>query len=472
MKELNNFQVIIAGAGPAGLLLAQKLAEQDVRVAVFEPKREGTLGHDWSDAVEKSALASAGFEIPKLNGARYAGKLVKKSEGDHNLFEPHCIKPLQIRSPDLTCIVPGGVDFQYITTDRTVLGHMLAQRAVGAGASIFYRHRAERILGRTDATLENIRVNGMRVTDLEQQQSVEVKADITVDATGLGSMLRIGLSGEPVISAPFGNSDLAYACRTVRRLDTRRAPEDDLVDHYRYGAYRGYFWTHIHHDDSIDVGGGVREEPGRVDPMAIIEEMIAERPSITNEKLRGGGGIVLVGKSPFSLVAPGFAAVGDAAGQVIPTTGCGVGGAMTGALLAAGVIKAALDRKDHSLAALWPCNYVWFSGRGSQFAALSALKEILQDLSHEEISFLMRNGIMTSQMLTPAINGVFKAPDLSTKARTLARGFSRPGLLLKLNRANSIGEKIFRHYRDYPQKWDPKSFGAWVDKTRKLFGKV
>ncbi|MGM0403762.1 MAG: NAD(P)/FAD-dependent oxidoreductase [Thermodesulfobacteriota bacterium] len=472
MQNRVDYQVVIAGAGPAGLLLAQKLAEQSVSVAVYEPREENALGHDWSDAVEKSALNAAGFDVPEALDGRYAGKLVKTSEEDGNLFEPHCIAPLEIRSPDLSCTVDGGVEFRYITTDRKALARMLVQRAVEAGAAIFYRHRAENLLGDTAFGLENIRVSGMRVTDLENRQSFDVSARIAVDATGLGAMLRTGFSGESTVNRKFEGGELAYACRTVRRLDANRAKSDDLVDHYRYGAYRGYFWTHLHHPDSVDVGGGVREEPGRVDPMDIIEEMIADRPSITGEKLRGGGGTVLVGKSPFSLVASGFAAVGDAAGQVIPTTGCGVGGAMTGALLSAGVIHAALKKNDCSIKALWPYNYVWFSGRGSHFAALSALKDILQDLSHEEISFLMQKGIMNSKTLTPAINGVFAAPDISDIFRTLANGFSRPGLLMKLNRANSIGRKIFLHYRKYPDKWDPEAFSRWVETARKLYEKI
>ena len=472
MKNNNDFQVIIAGAGPAGLLAAEKLAEQGVSVAVYEPGKENTLGHDWSDAVEKSALDAAGFEMPDIMDGRYVGKLVKTSEADDNLFEPHCIQPLEIRSPDLSCTVPDGVEFRYITTDRKVLNRMLAERAAIAGATIFYRHRAETLLGDTGSALEKIHVHGMRVTDLESKRSFDVSAHVTVDATGLGSTLRTGLSAEPVINRKFEGGDLAYACRTVRRLDAGRAAGVDLVDHYRYGAFKGYFWTHLHHPDSVDVGGGVREEPGRVDPMDIIEEMIAARPAITGEKLRGGGGLVLVGKSPFSLVASGFAAIGDAAGQVIPMTGCGVGGALTGALLSAGVIQAALKKNDCSLKSLWPCNYVWFSGRGSHFAALAALKDILQDLSHEEISFLMKKGIMNSKTLTPAINGVFAAPDLSDIFNTLANGFYRPGLLMKLNRANSIGKKVFVHYRNYPAKWDPEAFSRWVQKAGRLFGKT
>ena len=472
-KIKTTYRVAIAGAGPAGLLLAQKLAEKGISVAVFEAGDEESLGHDWSDAVEKGALASAGFELPEVVSGRYTGTTVKQSEQDDNLFEPHRIDPLEIRSPDLSCTVEGGVEFRYITTDRKALARRLVRRAMDAGAELFFRHRAEMLLGDTEGSLEAIRISGLRVSARDGSGTFDVSADVTVDATGIASRLRRSLAGAPELGRKFAGPELAYACRRVCRLDPSKAPADDLADHYRYGAYRGYFWTHLHHDDSIDVGGGVREEPGRVDPADIIGEMIQNRPSITREVIRGGGGPVLVGRSPFSMVASGFVTVGDAAGQVIPTTGCGVGGAMNGALLAAGIIEAAVKRGDCSIKALWPINYVWFSGRGSHFAALCAVKDLLQALSHEEISFLMKKGIMNRRTLSPAINGVFDTPGPGESLRAAGAGISRPGLLLKIARANLLGAKILRHYRtSYPDRWDPAAFTRWAERAGKLFQRV
>ena len=87
MKNQMSFQVVIAGAGPGGALLARQLAAAGVSVAVYELKKEGTLGHNWSDAVETTATAAAGFEMPAVENGRYRGKLVKNSEEDGNLFE-------------------------------------------------------------------------------------------------------------------------------------------------------------------------------------------------------------------------------------------------------------------------------------------------------------------------------------------------------------------------------------------------
>ena len=470
----NNYQVVVAGAGPGGALLARDLARAGVKVAVYEAGLETETGHNWSDAIEKSALAAAGFAMPSIGPNGYEGPLVKKNENDANLFEPHAMRRLQIWAPDLSGKTRTDVDFRYITTDRIVLNRMLRQQAVEAGAHFFYDHRAEGLLGKIDVPLEDIRVEGMRVTDRRQKQTTAVHAHVTVDATGYRSMLRTGLTQATPINRPYTKGDLAVVFRTVRQLDTDRAEKDNLTDHYRYGAYRGYFWTHKHHPDVIDVGGGVKEAPDRVNPRDIVDEMIRERPSITTEELRGGGGTVLVGRSPYSLAASGFLAIGDAAGQVIPTTGCGAGGAMVGAMLAAQTIIGALEQENTRIDALWGYNRKWFGGpgRGNHFAALAALKEILQDLSHEELAFLMRQDILSGEMLTPSINGIFEVPDIKATLKTLRRGISRPGLLLQLNRATTMGKKIFRHYSQYPTVWDGKTFAAWVQKADALFSTI
>jgi flavin-dependent dehydrogenase len=472
METQKEFQVAIAGAGPAGALLAGELARRGISVAVFEAGKEENLGHPWSDAIEKSALAAAGFEIPAVVNGAYKGRLVKKDETDANLFESHAVLNLEIRAPDLSCKTKTGVEFRYITTDRKVLNRMLLARANQAGARIFYEHRADQLLGATDGDLPEACVSGMRVTDMVSKTTRDISADVAVDATGYLSRLRTGLLRATALNRKYEKRDLAYACRTVRKLDRSKTASDDLTDHYQYGAHKGYFWTHLHSEGVIDVGGGVPDEPGSVNPKTIIADMISKRPSITAREIRGGGGIVLVGRSPYSLTASGFCAVGDSAGQVIPTTGCGVGGALDGARMAANVIASALEKRDCGIANLWEYNRLWFSGRGSHLAALSALKEILQDLNHEEISFLMRKNILSGEMLTPSINGVFQAPGPGEMVRTLINGISRPGLLLKLNNATTLGKKVFSHYRNYPGKWSADAFAAWTAKADALFGRI
>ncbi len=473
MKK-KTFSVVIAGAGPAGLLLARDLARAGMQVTVYDKRKKSAKAHDWSDAIEYGALRDAGFDMPVIQAGDYRGRLVKKSPSGKGLFERHVVNPLQIWAPDFSCKTVADVEFGYILTDRIALDEMLRNEAQKAGAKMRFGYEAVGLLGQMAGGLGKIRIEGLRARELKSGKMVNVRADVTVDATGIASALRTLLSASGSLERPFEAGDLAYACRTVRALDRKKLGPGGIPDHYRYGAHKGYFWTHLHDDETIDVGGGVKDEPGRVDPAAVIKEIIASYPAITKREFRKGAGSVLVGRSPWSLVASGFLAIGDAAGQVIPTTGCGVGAGLVGAMFAAQTIAEASLRGDAGIDVLWTYNRRWFveSGRGANLAALGALKDILQNLSHEELAFLIRKDILSGEMLTPSINGIFFAPDPRTMMKTLVNGISRPGLLLKLNRATSMGTKVYAHYRGYPVTWNSRTFERWMAGAERIFSAI
>lgn len=144
---------------------------------------------------------------------------------------------------------------------------------------------------------------------------------------------------------------------------------------------------------------------------------------------------------------------------------------MMGGKFAAAAVASAAEQGKNDCAALWEYNRKWFveSKRGANYAGLTALRNILQDLTHEDISFLFRKDILSGAMLTDSINGIFTLPDLPTMAKTLVRGITRPGLLLKLNAATTIGTKIYKHYLAYPRRWNPSRFEEWKTKADQLF---
>ena len=65
MPENKDFHIIIIGAGPGRTLLARECARRGIKVTLYEKGTYENLGHDWSDAVERSALEAAGFPIPE-----------------------------------------------------------------------------------------------------------------------------------------------------------------------------------------------------------------------------------------------------------------------------------------------------------------------------------------------------------------------------------------------------------------------
>ena len=75
----DKFKVVVAGAGPGGCIFARDLAKAGIDVTVYEKGEYETIGHDWSDAMERSALAETGFDAP-FEGSLNTGPLVKRKD--------------------------------------------------------------------------------------------------------------------------------------------------------------------------------------------------------------------------------------------------------------------------------------------------------------------------------------------------------------------------------------------------------
>jgi len=262
------------------------------------------------------------------------------------------------------------------------------------------------------------------------------------------------------------------AWREVRKYEPGQNSNQAVTDYYRYGFHTGYQWSHIHNEKSIDIGAGVKNDPDSPDPADLIEDFINRHPAVKTERLRGGRSLCIVGRPLSSLVSNGFLVIGDAASMSVPTTGCGAGSAILVALWAAEVIVEAAKEQRHDLEKLWAINTRFFrqSRRGTSFAALSRLREMLQALTHSELDFLFANDLLDAKTLENAVNGIFVPPGLPKKIKSLLAGFPKIDLLLKLNAAISSASRVYKHYLHYPEWWDEQSYQSWKDKADKLVG--
>jgi len=465
----DNFKVVVAGAGPGGCIFARDLARRGIDVTVYEKGGFETLGHDWSDAIEPSAIAETGIDAP-FEGSINLGPLVKTIEASGSMtgiYERHAYPRMEVWAPDYSSMKI--IDFRYVTTDRRAVAKLLIEEAQEAGAKFLFGQEAVDLVFSGGKSLGDVEVKGISVKDFESGEITNIEADIVADDTGFNAVLRTKLPQTTGIAGKFSDSEFALVYRTVRKRN--KNPIDPVNDHYRYGFNTGYQWLQYLNEDEIDTGAGVSHDPKNPDPKDIVMEFISRHPSISDEVVRGGGGLCLVGRSPASLVANGFVVIGDSASQTIPMTGCGAGGAMVGGKYAAEAVLSAANTGKNDCGSLWEYNFKWFAGsrRGANYAGLTAIRNILQDLSHEDISFLFRQDILSSEMLTNSINGIVTLPDLPTMIKTVTRGIMRPGLLLKLNAATTAGTKIFKHYMAYPGRWDPVLFEAWKSKADGLF---
>jgi len=147
---------------------------------------------------------------------------------------------------------------------------------------------------------------------------------------------------------------------------------------------------------------------------------------------------------------------------------------MIGGKLAAKTVAAASQAGKSDLSALWAYNRDWFveSGRGANYAALTALRTILQRLPEKDNAYLFKKDIFNGQMLTQSINGIFQVPTLPLMLKTLVRCLPKPGLLLQLNKATTIGTALHKHYLKYPATWNRDVFDKWRAIAERLFSKT
>ncbi len=458
-----SYKVAVIGAGPGGVVLARELACQGIDVEVYEKGCFDELGHPWSDAVELIALQQAGLDMPVLDGLEWKGSLVKAKPGAEGIFEKHAVPRLRICSPGMSSFKE--VEFRMITTDRRRLGQMLVRQAEAAGAVIHYNCEGRRLLYRENRKkgVDGVNVEGVLICNRENGAEEEIKANLVVESSGFQAILRKSLPAYTGFAEPFKENDFALVHREVRPYKPENPETDVIPDHYRYGYYTGYQWTHIHNEDNIDVGAGVRHDPANPDPKDIIEEFIARHPVIRPEKIRGGRSLCIVGSPLLNFVTNGFLVIGDAASTSVPTTGCGAGSAILVGLWAAEVIAGAARDGRNDIGRLWAINEKFYveSDRGASFAALAALRAMLQDLSHSELDFLFKNDLMDAATLQNTVNGIFRPPDYKKKLKSLSSGLSNPSILLKLNRAITGAVRVYKHYRQYPANWDAAIYEKW-----------
>jgi len=117
------YDLVIAGAGYAGLVLAMKCLSGGMKVAVVDIKAEGDLGHDWSDSVEREVLEKRDIGFSEK-------EITAKPKG------LHIISPLRSKEFFL--------DYAYEIVDMKLLHKRLLEKVEERGGELHLRARAYR----------------------------------------------------------------------------------------------------------------------------------------------------------------------------------------------------------------------------------------------------------------------------------------------------------------------------------------
>ncbi|MBI2393579.1 MAG: FAD-dependent oxidoreductase [Deltaproteobacteria bacterium] len=420
----STWDVLIVGAGSAGATAALHLARAGRRVLVLDARALDEAGAQWVNGVPGWMFDRAGVarpsDPPELRSAP-ARHVIVDPGWEHRVVLP--------RSPLLS------VDMRHLIA-------RLQREARAAGATL---------TGRTpvrDVLLEGERVVGVRTPE------GEVRARFVIDASGLAGVVR---SKVPALRAECPApraSDVCSAAQEVRRiadLDGARrwiaahgAPGDALGV---VGLEGGFSTRNVNVDlrsGEVDILTGAIAERGRMSGPELLDAFVRAQPWV-GEKVFGGSGAIPL-RRPFDrLSAPGVALIGDAACQVFPAHGSGVGAGMIAArVLAEALLAHAPQAGDgaHDPGVRYEATF--HRATGALLAAYDVFRRLSQDLSAEDLAGMFAAGLidpvgfeagLSQRMPVLGARDVLRLGAAATRAPRLAARFGPAVVRMRLAHA-------------------------------------
>ena len=444
-----DFDVIIAGAGPTGCVIARDLARAGWRVALCDAARRERLGRQVIIEVEDAAFARAGLSLPG---------------GDEVPYHGRCARMLTASGRE-AFVVQQGVPATSVYLDR--FARKLADGAEQTGAVVLDGWTATRPLVAGGAVV------GVRFETPEG--SAEPRARVVVDATGFDAALLTGLDPDLGMEVHDDPRDEVVAATRQHRLDPIRAAaalrdghqgdEEIWATLGRLGPYSTEF-RHLSMRRGLGyVLVGLKADQAREIPAALAEHV--ERIGGVGPPLHAGGGRIRVRHARHRLVADGFLLAGESARMVIPMNGSGVASGLMAATCSARVIDAALRVGDVSTAALWPYAAGWQRGRGATLAGLDRVRIGYEALPARRAEGLF-DGFSGPEDAVASNAGELPPIRLRTLARR-GRGLARhPRLFAPMARIGVATAAVLAHHRRFPRRWDAAAFAAWSRRSRRL----
>ncbi|MFB6206264.1 MAG: geranylgeranyl reductase family protein [Haloglomus sp.] len=433
------YDVLVVGGGTAGAFAAATAAREGVDVAILERKSEEEAGHiacgdavkgksTFPDVINRDRLREESFTNENIHRAVFenpqGGELELMMDGD------------------------GGA-----VVDRKRYGEVLLEEAQKAGAEVHYDTVVQDVV-------QNGAVEGVKTASKGSVQTYE--AGVVIDAAGALSILqdRADLKS-PTFDTNVSYNQFCSAYREVIEVEEPVDYHDALV--FKPTAELGYLWYFPRSKTEINVGLGFQMNKEPMKLVDVLRDDVRSRPEFQDATVKDKLGAALPTRRPYdSATAPGFIAVGDAAGHVNPTTGGGIpGAAKAGHWAALEAVEAVSEGTTDDEAAFWDYNRKVMTDFGKRFAAMDLyniwggtydvdeLVSVISALPGQQIADVMTGDGTTSM-------------GLGLKLKTAISTFGHWGTLWELRKVNNLAARLRDVYDDYPAS--PDGFEAWRDR--------
>ncbi|MFA6448258.1 MAG: NAD(P)/FAD-dependent oxidoreductase [bacterium] len=433
------YDVVIAGAGVAGCVLARDLARLGHSVAVLEKSKREDMGHDWWDTVELRVFEEV--DVPPPPPEEIMGSF------NFLLFSPLSCADIMANQPPT-----------HLNLDRKSLAKRLIAVAESAGAEFHFETSVREPIMKDGA------VAGVRWE--RSGESGEALAKITADASGMNAVLREKMPETHGFSKSLKKNETILGYREIREDLTDGKGRSILT----LGKYDGVQWVSRDTPGLVDINVCILASCPDGDPRKILKEVIEQEGGIGDKIVRGGKAARIPLRNAFdSFVAPGLALVGDCASMPNPLNGSGISSSMRAAHFAAKAIHSAISANRNDVAALWQYNVDYKAAQDSKFVRMYVIQKYIFAEDRFYLDRIMKSGAFDIDW---DMENKLGPKDNLKKLPGFIKLLRYPKFFLRLLKTLYLSEIVGRHFNKYPKEYDQQAFEKWSAKLESLILRI
>jgi flavin-dependent dehydrogenase len=420
--------VAIVGAGTAGAAAAALCAARGLRTVCIDSAALDCAGATWVNGVPAWMFTRAGIDVPA---------------GDELRGGPQRVRLIAGRGPRHIIVDDHGV----LDVDMRLLVARLHDLA---------RRRGATLVGDT-------LVHGSDAQGRLSTSRGAIAARVIVDASGLSGARLLQQPRVPV-------ERLCAAAQEVRTLADPAGARAFFAAHGAAagealcfaGIAGGFSVLNVRCEaDHVSLLSGSIPVLGYPPGQVLLDRFVAEQPWIGPRLFGGARAIPL--RRPFDRLASAdgrIALLGDAAGQVFPAHGSGIGAGLVAARLLADAIADDRGALDYALA--------WQREFGGLFASYELFRRFSATLTVEELGDMMDVGLMDPVLARYGLAQTAAHLPLAAVPGKLAALARAPRLAARLGAmvARMLATRAL--YTRYPA--DPAALPAWSRRVARVFG--